>query len=146
MGSVHNSLLQIHTQYIFLQTHKNLSTGCLAEYVLSKHVLNVLINAGVDWYSLTDPQCYFYKVHLHLAVQPGSFRVTVSDVPSLLPHEQPYSLVTPARGRPSGTRPDNPQANANSLACHGSQKEGRSAILVRMVSCYFFFYFRKREK
>jgi hypothetical protein len=102
--------------------------------VLNKHFLNVLINAGVDCYLLTGPQCYFYKAHFHLVVEPGPFHMTLSDMSPLLSREQPHSLVTSTRGRPSGTRPGSPQANANSLACHDSQKEGTSAILVRLVS------------
>lgn len=114
--------------------------------MLNKHFLNVLINAGVDYYLLTDPQCYVYKMHLHLAVEPGPFCVTMSDMSPLPSHEQPHGLVTPARGRPSGSRPGSPQANANGLACHGSQKEGSSAILVRLVSFFVFFFVLKRKR
>lgn len=57
----------------------------------------------------------------------------VSDTPPLLPRNGP--IVSPS----SRTGPGGPQANANSLACHGSQKEGSCAILVRVVSFVLFF-------
>lgn len=56
--------------------------------MLDKYFFDAPINTGLDYYSLTEPRCYFYKVNLHLAVEPGSFCVTVSGNPPTPTHEQ----------------------------------------------------------
>lgn len=86
--SAHDSLLQRD-----VHANKTLSAGCLAEYELNKYFLDVLINTGLDYSLVTGSQCYFYKVHLYLSVEPGSFCVIVSDTPPLPPMNGPIVLA-----------------------------------------------------